>query len=112
MLDIAVPNVRCLKTLSIVESCCACYWLVRNDAKSNWVWLVVQRLRSHTDQLWRDRYVLALSQLSLLPSGEASGQVGTCRALVEKQHPQIAQGITSNLGSSPIAPINPDIPMY
>lgn len=33
-------------------------------------------------------------------------------SMLSQQHPQIAQGITSNLGSSPIAPINPDIPMY
>jgi hypothetical protein len=32
--------------------------------------------------------------------------------LISQQFPQVAQGITSNLGSSPYAPIAPEIPIY
>lgn len=33
-------------------------------------------------------------------------------AMVSQQYPQVAQGIASNLGTSPFAPISPDIPIY
>ena len=33
-------------------------------------------------------------------------------AMFSQQYPEVAHGITSNLGSSPYAPINPDIPIY
>lgn len=32
--------------------------------------------------------------------------------IVSQQYPQVAQGIASNLGSSPLAPISPEIPIY
>ncbi|MCB0369724.1 MAG: hypothetical protein KDD45_09860 [Bdellovibrionales bacterium] len=32
--------------------------------------------------------------------------------MVSQQYPQVAQGIASNLGTSPLAPINPSIPIY
>lgn len=32
--------------------------------------------------------------------------------MLSQQYPQVAQGITSNLGTSPFAPINPEIPIY
>jgi hypothetical protein len=33
-------------------------------------------------------------------------------AMLSQQYPQVAQGIASNLGSSPNAPIAPGIPIY
>lgn len=32
--------------------------------------------------------------------------------MLSQQYPQVAQGIASNLGGSPFAPIAPDIPIY
>lgn len=32
--------------------------------------------------------------------------------MLSQQYPQVAQGIASNLGGSPYAPIVPDIPIY
>lgn len=32
--------------------------------------------------------------------------------MLSQQYPQVAQGIASNLGSSPYAPIAPGIPIY
>lgn len=31
---------------------------------------------------------------------------------ISQQRPDVAQGVTSNLGSGPLAPINPEIPIY
>jgi len=36
----------------------------------------------------------------------------TVMGMVSQQYPQVAQGITSNLGTSPFAPMNPEIPIY
>lgn len=32
--------------------------------------------------------------------------------LISQQHPQVAQGIASNLGNTPFAPISVEIPIY
>jgi len=32
--------------------------------------------------------------------------------LIAQQYPQVAQGITSNLGNGPLAQISPQIPIY
>lgn len=33
-------------------------------------------------------------------------------SIISQQYPQVAQGITSNLGNGPFAPIAPEIPIY
>ena len=32
--------------------------------------------------------------------------------MLAQSHPDVAQGITSNLGNGPLAPINPQVPIY